>query len=160
MVAMTDPAQFIRTVDEIARLVPPLSPAATWRARTANRLQEALAFLRDLPTIPMAPLPGQADLDALLLAATTDSDVGGDTVETADETALVSVGGMTSAPWTSDSPSPSIETRCGPDSVIAGRGPMSRGCLGLGARWVRAANVADPTSARWCVEKGVTGVRQ
>ena len=58
-----------------------------------TRLQEALAFLRELPTIPMAPLPGQADLDALLLAATTGSDAGGDTVETAtDETTLVSVG--------------------------------------------------------------------
>ena len=69
-----------------------------------DRLQEAMAFLRELPTVPMAPLPGQADLDAILLAATTASDANrddtvetihtdDDTIHTNDgDTALVGVG--------------------------------------------------------------------
>ena len=92
-VAMTDPAQFIRTVDEIARLRPTVVAGGHMARLQGNRLHEALAVLRKLPTIPMAPLPGQADLDALLLAASTDSNVSCDTVETEiDEPALVSVG--------------------------------------------------------------------
>jgi hypothetical protein len=91
-VAMTDPAQFIKTVDEVARLHPTVVVGGHMARLQGDRLQEAMAFLRDLPTLPMAPLPGQADLDALLLAATTGIDATcDDTVET-DETALVGVG--------------------------------------------------------------------
>ena len=97
-VAMTDPAQFVKTVDEIARLHPTVVAGGHMARLQGDRFQEAMAFLRELPTIPMAPLPGQADLDALLLAATTGSDASrDDTVDTdetdeTDETALVGVG--------------------------------------------------------------------
>jgi hypothetical protein len=80
-------------VDEIARLRPTVVAGGHMARLQGNRLHEALAILRKLPTIPMAPLPGQADLDALLLAASTDSKLSRDTVGTeTDEPALVSVG--------------------------------------------------------------------
>jgi hypothetical protein len=90
-VAMTDPAKFAATVDEIAHLQPTVVAGGHMALLRGDRLQESLALLRELPTIPMAPLPGQADLDALLLAATGGIDANVETIET-DETALVGVG--------------------------------------------------------------------
>ena len=69
-VEMTDPARFVRTVDEIDRLDPTVVVGGHMAALRGNRLDEAMSLLRELPTVPMAPLPGQADLDAMLLAAT------------------------------------------------------------------------------------------
>ena len=69
-VAMTDPAKFVATVDAIARLDITAVAGGHTAALHGARFREALTFMRSLPTVPMAPLPGQADLDALLLAAT------------------------------------------------------------------------------------------
>ena len=69
-VAMTDPAKFVATVDEIARLDITAVAGGHMARLHGDRLQEAMTLLRALPTTPMAPLPGQADLDALLSAAT------------------------------------------------------------------------------------------
>ena len=69
-VEMTDPAAFVRTVDAIDRLDPTVVVGGHMAALRGNRLDEAMSLLRALPTTPMAPLPGQADLDAMLLAAT------------------------------------------------------------------------------------------
>lgn len=69
-VSMTDPAQFIATVDEIARLRPTAVAGGHMARLQGKRLEVAMDLLRALPTAPVAPLPGQADLDALLLAAT------------------------------------------------------------------------------------------
>jgi len=99
-VAMTDPARFVATVDEIARLRPTAVAGGHMARLDGGRFQEAMTLLRELPTVPMAPLPGQADLDAILLAATTSSDANrDDTIETDDtihtdhgDTALVGVG--------------------------------------------------------------------
>jgi flavorubredoxin len=90
-VAMTDPSKFAATVDEISYLQPTVVAGGHMALLRGDRLQESLALLRELPTIPMAPLPGQADLDAILLAATGGIDATVETIET-DETALVGVG--------------------------------------------------------------------
>ena len=73
-VSITDPEKFAKTVDEISYLQPTVVAGGHMARLRGDRLHEALALLRELPTIPMAPLPGQADLDAILLAATTGSD--------------------------------------------------------------------------------------
>jgi flavorubredoxin len=76
-VLMTDPARFAATVDAIARLDPSAVVGGHMAPLRGRHFREALTMLRDLPTSPMAPLPGQADLDALLLAAIRPPD-GGD----------------------------------------------------------------------------------
>lgn len=91
-VAMTDPAQFVATVDAIAGLRPTAIAGGHMARLRGDRMQDAMRLLRELPTTPMAPLPGQADLDTLLLAATTASDRNrAETVQTADA-ALVGAG--------------------------------------------------------------------
>jgi hypothetical protein len=85
-VALTDPARFVATVDEIARLDLAVVTGGHMAPLHGEQLQRAMTMLRALPTVPMAPLPGQADLDALLLAGTRGA-------EAADEMAgLVTVG--------------------------------------------------------------------
>ncbi len=69
-VSMTKPAEFIATVDEIARLRPNVIAGGHMARLHGERLETAMDLLRQLPTAPVAPLPGQADLAALLLAAT------------------------------------------------------------------------------------------
>ena len=69
-VLMTDPDRFTATVDAIARLDPTTVVGGHMAPLRGRQFREALTMLGDLPTSPMAPLPGQADLDALLLAAT------------------------------------------------------------------------------------------
>lgn len=69
-VAMTDPAKFAASVDAIARLDVSAVVGGHMARLDGDRLETALSLLRELPTVPMAPVPGQADLDALLLAAT------------------------------------------------------------------------------------------
>lgn len=69
-VSMTKPAEFIATVDAIARLRPNVIAGGHMARLHGERLETAMDLLRQLPTAPVAPLPGQADLDALLLAAT------------------------------------------------------------------------------------------
>ncbi len=69
-VAMTDPAKFTATVDAIAALSPSVIAGGHMAALRGERLHEGMRLLRALPTTPLAPLPTQADLDTLLLAAT------------------------------------------------------------------------------------------
>lgn len=83
-VSMTKPAEFIATVDEIARLRPTVVAGGHMARLHGERLQTAMDLLRQLPTAPVAPLPGQADLDALLLAATGGIDARQDDVLDAD----------------------------------------------------------------------------
>ncbi len=73
-IAMTDPARFVAAVDEVARLRPTTIAGGHMARLHGARLDEAFELLRALPTLPIAPLPGQADLDALLLAATSAAD--------------------------------------------------------------------------------------
>jgi flavorubredoxin len=72
-VAMTDPAKFAATVDAIAALDITAVAGGHMARMHGARLREALTMLRALPTVPLGPLPGQADLDALLLAGTHDA---------------------------------------------------------------------------------------
>jgi flavorubredoxin len=74
-VTMTDPAKFVATVDAIARLDPAVVVGGHMAALRGDRLRESYGLLRELPTAPVAPLPEQADLDALLLAATQEAPV-------------------------------------------------------------------------------------
>ncbi len=74
-VTMTDPAKFVATVDAIARLDPSVVVGGHMAALRGDRLRESYTLLRELPSAPAAPLPEQADLDALLLAATQDAPV-------------------------------------------------------------------------------------
>src|SRR5690606_11967615 len=83
-VSMTKPAEFIATVDEIARLRPTVVAGGHMARLHGARLETAMDLLRQLPTAPVAPLPGQADLDALLLAATGGIDARQDDVLDAD----------------------------------------------------------------------------
>ena len=83
-VSMTKPAEFIATVDEIARLRPTVVAGGHMARLHGERLETAMDLLRQLPTAPVAPLPGQADLDALLLAATGGIDARQDDVLDAD----------------------------------------------------------------------------
>lgn len=69
-VEMTAPAKFAATVDAIAALDITAAVGGHMARLQGPRLHEAMTILRTLPTMPMAPLPGQADLDALLLAGT------------------------------------------------------------------------------------------
>ncbi len=80
-VAMTDPAKFTATVDAIAALSPSVIAGGHMAALRGERLHEGMRLLRALPTTPLAPLPTQADLDTLLLAATQ---AGGSETEAAD----------------------------------------------------------------------------
>ena len=66
-VTMTDPAKFAATVDAIARLDASVVVGGHMAALRGDRLRESYGLLRELPTAPVAPLPEQADLDALLL---------------------------------------------------------------------------------------------
>jgi flavorubredoxin len=69
-VHLTDPARFTPTVDAIADLdVTTIAGGHMARLR-GPRISEALDLLRELPESPVPALPGQADLDTLLLAAT------------------------------------------------------------------------------------------
>jgi flavorubredoxin len=68
-VLMTDPARFGPTVDAVAALDITTVVGGHMAPLRGERFQRALELLRELPTSPAAPLPGQADLDALLLAA-------------------------------------------------------------------------------------------
>ena len=70
-VLLTDPAKFVATVEEIARLDITAVAGGHMARLSGSRFGESLDLLRQLPFAPSAPLPGQADLDALLLAATT-----------------------------------------------------------------------------------------
>ena len=67
-VELTDPPKFAATVDAIARLDASVIAGGHTAALRGPRLQEAIGMLRTLPTQPMAPIPGQLDLDAILLA--------------------------------------------------------------------------------------------
>lgn len=67
-VELTDPAKFRATVEEIARLDITTIAGGHMSPLHGPRLAEAFALLRELPAAPMAPLPGQADLDSMLLA--------------------------------------------------------------------------------------------
>ena len=69
-VHLTDPARFTPTVDAIARLPISTVVGGHMAQLRGERFRVALDLLRDLPTSPVAPVPGQADLDSLLLAAT------------------------------------------------------------------------------------------
>jgi flavorubredoxin len=69
-VLLTDPAKFIATVEEIARLDITAVAGGHMARLSGARFRESLDLLRQLPFTPSAPLPGQADLDAMLLAAT------------------------------------------------------------------------------------------
>lgn len=92
-VAMTDPAKFVATVDEIARLDITAVAGGHMARLQGDRLREAMSLLRALPTVPMAPLPGQADLEALLLAGTHEGAADRDHPAGTDEpAALVGVG--------------------------------------------------------------------
>ena len=74
-VTMTDPAKFAATVDAIAGLDAAVVVGGHMAALRGDRLRESFGLLRELPTAPVAPLPEQADLDALLLAATQEAPV-------------------------------------------------------------------------------------
>jgi flavorubredoxin len=84
-VELTDPPKFAATVDAIARLDASVIAGGHMAALRGPRLGEAIGMLRTLPSQPMIPSPGQADLDALLLAGT--HGIAADTVE-ASEPAL------------------------------------------------------------------------
>jgi flavorubredoxin len=72
-VQLTDPAKFVATVEEIARLDITAVAGGHMARLSGARFRASLDLLRQLPFAPSAPLPGQADLDALLLAATQPS---------------------------------------------------------------------------------------
>ena len=74
-VTMTDPAKFAATVDAIAGLDAAVVVGGHMAALRGDRLRESFGLLRELPTAPVTPLPEQADLDALLLAATQEAPV-------------------------------------------------------------------------------------
>ena len=63
---------FVATVDAIARLDTSAVVGGHMAALRGDRCG-VLGLLRELPTAPCAPLPEQADLDALLLAATQEA---------------------------------------------------------------------------------------
>jgi glyoxylase-like metal-dependent hydrolase (beta-lactamase superfamily II) len=69
-VELTDPAKYAQTVNEIARLDVTAIAGGHMARLGGARVQEAIAMLRELPNVPMIPLPGQADLDAMLIAGT------------------------------------------------------------------------------------------
>ena len=68
-VELTDPAKYAQTVNEIARLDVTAIAGGHMARLGGARVQEAIAMLRELPNVPMIPLPGQADLDAMLAGA-------------------------------------------------------------------------------------------
>lgn len=68
-VHLTDPRRFAATVETVARLDLTTVAGGHMAPLRGARLREAFALLGELPTSPVAPLPGQADLDALLGAA-------------------------------------------------------------------------------------------
>jgi hypothetical protein len=65
---MLDPAKFASVIDEVAALDITVVAGGHTPALRGARLQEAFTLLRDLPRLPEADLPGQADLDAILSA--------------------------------------------------------------------------------------------
>jgi flavorubredoxin len=67
-VELTDTAKFAATVDEIARLDITTIAGGHMAPLHGARLQEGIALLRDLPAVPLIPVPGQTDLDTMLLA--------------------------------------------------------------------------------------------
>ena len=69
-VSMVRPAAFAATVDAIAELRPTVISGGHMAALRGERLAESMHIMRSLPNLPVAELPGQADLDELLLAAT------------------------------------------------------------------------------------------
>jgi hypothetical protein len=68
-VELTDPAKYAHAVNEIARLDVTAIAGGHMARLGGARVQEAIAMLRELPNVPMIPLPGQADLDAILAGA-------------------------------------------------------------------------------------------
>jgi flavorubredoxin len=67
-VELTDGAKFAATVDDIARLDITTVAGGHLAPLHGSRLQEAIRLIRDLPAVPLIPVPGQADLDTMLLA--------------------------------------------------------------------------------------------
>ena len=67
---MTDAAKFTATVDAIAGLDLTTVVGGHMAPLHGPRLRDAMTILRALPTAATPPLPGQPDLDAILLAAT------------------------------------------------------------------------------------------
>lgn len=65
---MVDTAKFAASVDRVAQL--DITAVASGHGATlkGRRLQEGMEMLRTLTSAPIVPLPGQADLDAMLLA--------------------------------------------------------------------------------------------
>ena len=67
---MLDATKFGRSVDRIAELDLRTVVGGHSPVTSGNQIQEALAMLRNLPFQEAAPLPGQADLDAIIASMT------------------------------------------------------------------------------------------
>jgi flavorubredoxin len=65
---MLDAAKFDAYVDQVAALGMTTVASGHSAALRGERLAEAFRLIRTIPSLPAAPLPGQADLDALLAA--------------------------------------------------------------------------------------------
>jgi flavorubredoxin len=66
--AMLDPARYDACIDGVASLGVTVAAGGHTPALHGDRLQEAFTLLRQLPHLPEADLPVQADLDAILAA--------------------------------------------------------------------------------------------
>jgi flavorubredoxin len=67
---MVDPAKYNACIDRIARLNLSAIASAHAPVTSGNRIEEAIAMLRTLPEADPAPLPGQADLEAIIASFT------------------------------------------------------------------------------------------
>jgi flavorubredoxin len=64
--SLADQAKFNRTVDRIAALDIDIAAGAHTPAVSGGGVAQALAMMRQLPSADPAPLPGQADLEAII----------------------------------------------------------------------------------------------
>ena len=65
---LVDPAKFDAYVDEVAALGMTTVASGHSAALRGERLAEAFRLIRTIPSLPAAPLPGAADLDAMIAA--------------------------------------------------------------------------------------------
>ena len=64
--AMVDEAKFQKEVDRVAQLELRVVASAHTPPVTGRRIDEAITVLRQLPTAELAPMPGQAELEAMV----------------------------------------------------------------------------------------------